>query len=267
MVRDLYQCTAGDLATQAVDTIPVDWSVAEAHEWLSENGYDVSPVVDGEQPVGFVEIDELSSGPDGASVSEHLRSITLEEIISTDADFGRVLSALYDSGFYFLGGRNQVTGILTRADLNTSPAYIHLYDRLSLLEEALRDLILIEAPDWKRNDEIDFHRDEIPNIERRYQKAESANIALNEIHYAQFSTLQKIVATIEPCWQACGFSSGDAAERNLSDVTDVRNAVAHSNLLIENTGQGLMDGRTVTTVLDAYETIEACIAELDIESN
>lgn len=267
MVRDLYQCTAGDLATQAVDTVPADWSVAEAYEWLSENGYDVSPVVDGEQPVGFVEIDELSTAPDGAPVSEHRQDITLEEIISTDADFGSVLSALYDSGFYFLGGRNQVTGILTRADLNTSPAYIHLYDRLSLLEEGLRDLIQDKAPNWKTNDAVDLYPDEKQDIERRYQKAESANIALEEIHYAQFSTLKKIVAAIDPCWEACGFSSGDAAERDLSDVTSVRNAVAHSNLLIENTGQGLMEGRTVATVLDAYETIEACIEELELESD
>jgi hypothetical protein len=266
MDRDLYQCTAGDLATKSVDTIPAEWSVEQGREWLSENGYDVSPVVEGEQPVGFVAIEDLSDVPDSASISEHHNPITLEEIISTDADFGSSLSALYDVGFYFLGGRNQVTGVLTRADLNTSPAYIHLYDRLSLLEESFRDLITAEAPDWKDNSEIDLYRDEIRDIERRYQQAESANIALEAIHYAQFSTLAKIITAVKPCWRACGFSNGDVAERDLSDVTDVRNAVAHSNLLIENTGQGLMEGRTVATVLDAYETIEACIEALDTGS-
>jgi len=126
MERDLYQCTAGDLATKSVDTVPTEWTVDEAHKWLSENGYDVSPVVDGDQPLGYISIDDLAEAPSSESVSDHRQPITLEEVISTDADFGTVLSALYDEGFYFLGGRNQVTGILTRADLNTSPAYIHL---------------------------------------------------------------------------------------------------------------------------------------------
>lgn len=263
MDRELYQCTAGDLATKSVDAVPTEWTVDEAHEWLSENGYDVSPVVNSDQPLGYISIEDLAEAPGSESVSEHRQPITLEEIISTDADFGTVLSALYDEGFYFLGGRNQVTGILTRADLNTSPAYIHLYDRLSLLEEELRDLILTEAPDWKEIEEIDLYQDEVRDIERRHHQAESANIALEEIHYAQFSTLKKIIAAVEPCWQACGFSNGNVAERDLSDVTDIRNAVAHSNLLIENTGEGLMEGRTVATLLDAHETIEACIEALN----
>jgi len=263
MDRELYQCTAGDLATKSVDTVSTEWTVDEAHEWLSENGYDVSPVINSDQPLGYISIEDLAEVPGSESVSEHRRPITLEEIISTNADLGTVLSALYDEGFYFLGGRNQVTGILTRADLNTSPAYIHLYDRLSLFEEELRDLILTEAPDWKENKEIDLYQDEVRDFERRHHQAELANIALEEIHYAQFSTLKKIIAAVEPCWQACGFLNGNVAERDLSDVTDVRNAVAHSNLLIENTGEGLMEGRTVATLLDAHETIEACIEALN----
>lgn len=263
MVRNLYQCTAADLATKQVETVPGGRSVEAAYEWLADKGYDVAPVVEDDQPVGYLSIDNRPDQSDSASVSGHTQAITLEKIISTDAKFGSVLAALYDRSFYFLGGRNRVTGILTRADLNTSPAYIHLYDRLTLLEEGFRELITVHAPDWIENEEIDLYADERDAIEQRYQRAQSANIALAKVHYAQFSTLVKVISAVEPCWTACDFASEDAAERALSDVTDVRNAVAHSNLLIENTGQGLMEGRTVGTLLDVYETIQACIDALD----
>lgn len=262
MVRELYQCTAGDLATDEVDTQPVGRTVTDAVQWLTEHGYDVSPIVDEGKPAGYVTLEGLSEAPDMDSLSDHSRAITLEEIISTDATFGEALSALYEEPFYFLGGRNRVTGILTRADLNTSPAYIHLYDRLSLMEKAFRDLIAEEAPDWKANDEIDLYQDEIDEIERRFQRAQNANIELDEIHYAQFSTLAKIVSSVEDCWDRSGFRSSGGAERALEDVTSLRNSIAHSNLVIENTGDGLMEGRTVGTLMDAYETIENCLEAL-----
>ena len=76
MERDLYQCTAGDLATKSVDTVPTEWTVDEAHKWLSENGYDVSPVVDGDQPLGYISIGDLAEAPSSESVSVHRQPIT-----------------------------------------------------------------------------------------------------------------------------------------------------------------------------------------------
>ncbi len=38
------------------------------------------------------------------------------------------------------------------------------------------------------------------------------------------------------------------------------------NSLIENTGKGLLEGRTVGTLLDAYDTLQACINTLSSES-
>ncbi len=70
-------------------------------------------------------------------------------MISGDTSFSGVLSALIPKPVYFLGGHNHVTGILTRADLNTAPARMYLFDRITYLEEHLRALILSEAPDWK----------------------------------------------------------------------------------------------------------------------
>jgi len=176
MGRDLYVCTAGDLATRSIASQSPDATVAATTDWLESEGYDVAPVIDGETVVGYVELDHLQDAAADDKIAAHTNPVTLEEIISTDATFDEVLSALYESPFYFLGGRNRLTGILTRADLNTSPALIHLFDRITLLEERFRELILDEAPDWKERLSLDPNI--VEDIEERHADARQSNIEL-----------------------------------------------------------------------------------------
>ena len=155
MTGSLFQCTAADLATKNLETLSPDLSVGEAHEWLATNEYDVAPVVTDAGPQGYADIEVLSDAPSEAILESHLSTISLSNIIGSDAAFGDVLTALYETPRYFLGGRNEVTGILTRADLNKSPAYIHLFDRLSTLEERLTELIIKQEIDWKTTASFD----------------------------------------------------------------------------------------------------------------
>jgi CBS domain-containing protein len=257
----LFQCTAADLATKNPDTLSPDLSVGEAHEWLATNEYDVAPVVTDAGPQGYADIEVLSDAPSEATLESHLSTISLSNIIGSDAAFGDVLTALYETPRYFLGGRNEVTGILTRADLNKSPAYIHLFDRLSTLEERLTELIIKQEIDWKTT--VSFDDDTIKAIGKRYQRAQQANIDLAEIHYAQFSTLTRIVSESESCWRACGFSSPGSASRQLNELRKLRNAVAHSNLVLETTSDGVLEqGRTVSDLEQIYRTLQQCLAEL-----
>jgi hypothetical protein len=260
MGRDLYVCTAGDLATRSVASRPPDATVAETTTWLESEGFDVAPVIGGETVVGYVELEDLQDAASDDQIGEHTNPVTLEEIISTDATFDEVLSALYETPFYFLGGRNRLTGILTRADLNTSPAMIHLFDRITLLEGRFRDLIRDEAPDWK--DQVLLDPDIVDDIEKRHTDARRANIELDEIDYAQFSTLGTIVSSIEACWETCGFSSDHRASSQLDDLTDLRNSVTHSQLIVQNTGEGLGKGRTIGKVEQTYATLTDCLDAL-----
>jgi hypothetical protein len=260
MGRDLYVCTAGDLATGSVASRPPDATVAATTDWLESEGFDVAPVIDGETVVGYVELEDLQDAAADNQIGEHTNPVTLEEIISTDATFDEGLSALYGAPFYFLGGRNRLTGILTRADLNTSPAMIHLFDRITLLEERFRDLICDEVPDWK--DRVPLDPDIVEDIEERHADARRSNIGLDEIHYAQFSTLATIISSIEACWNSCGFSRDHRASSQLDDLTELRNSVAHSQLIVQHTGEGLGKGRTIGKVEQTYTTLMDCLDAL-----
>ena len=102
------------------------------------------------------------------------------------------------------------------------------------------------------------------DIEERHADARRANIELDEVHYAQFSTLATIVSSIEDCWDACGFSSDHRASSQLDDLTDLRNSVAHSQLIVQHTGEGLGQGRTIGTVEQTYATLTDCLDALSM---
>lgn len=43
------------------------------------------------------------------------------------------------------------------------------------------------------------------------------------------------MTSVEACWKTCGFSTKGGADSRLHEVTDLRNDVAHGNLLVGNT--------------------------------
>jgi hypothetical protein len=87
---------------------------------------------------------------------------------------------------------------------------------------------------------------------------------IHQSHYAQFSTLVTIVTSVEACRDACGFSTKGAADTQLHEVTDLRNDVAHANLLVENTDTNelLSRGRTTENLKQTLETIDAVLSNL-----
>jgi hypothetical protein len=261
MPRDLTDCTAADLATQTVESLDHATPPSDAAAWLNEHGYDAAPVYDGDDPVGFLYKDDVTTDDGGDTLDDHLTPLTIDHMISGDAAFPTVLSALIEHPVYFLGGHNHVTGVLTRADLNTAPARIYLFDRITYLEEHLRELILDTKPDWKTTP---VTADELDGIEDRYEDAQAANIALDELHYAQFSTLETIVTSVEAWWETCGFSTKGGASTRLHEVTDLRNDVAHTNHLVENTESNdlLTAGRTTENLHNTLETIDNVLRNL-----
>ncbi|MFC3959505.1 CBS domain-containing protein [Halovivax cerinus] len=265
MPRTLYDCTAAELATHSVKHLDHDMHPSDVATWLEENGYDAAPVYADDGPIGFVHKDDITTDDESDTLDGSLTPLTIDYMISGDTSFADVLSALIEKPIYFLGGHNHVTGILTRADLNTAPARIYLFDRITYLEEHLRERIreriLDTKPDWKTTP---VTADELDDIEDRYEDAQAANVALDELHYAQFSTLETIATNVEACWQACGFTTKGGAASRLHEVTDLRNDVAHATLLVENTDSNefLSSGRTTEDLHNTLETVHDVLSNL-----
>jgi hypothetical protein len=257
MTDELYQCTARRLATPHPEAVDLSDTVAEAREWFQQKGYDFAPVLETGNPVGYVGVERLAEADDDKPVKRVLKNIQLQHIISSDATFDDILTGLEEQFFYFLGGKNQVTGILIRADVNTSPAQIHLFDRISLVERELRNLIDDVAPDWKAD--VYFPEDVEKEIDKRHTKAKEANVELSKIHYAGFSALENIVTEYEECWRACGYNKDHKAGSDLDKIRKLRNDVAHSNLILQTTSDEYRtQGRSIRDLIKIYEALTNC---------
>jgi len=257
MNEDLYQCTARRLATLNPETLDADDTTGEVREWFEKKGYDYAPVLDDGEPIGYVGKPMLIGESDDKSIESLMINIKLQNIISSDDRFYDVLQGLEDEFFYFLGGRNEVTGIVTRADLNTSPARIHLFDRISLLERGLKNLIDDIAPNWE--EEVYFDDETLNRIDRLYAEAKEANVELSKINYASFAAIAKVITHQEDCWKSCGYSKEHKAKSDLHKIRKLRNDVAHSNLILQTTGSEYdTEGRSIRDLIKIYDALVNC---------
>ena len=252
---DASQCTASDLATTELYRVGAEDPSETVYQELDERGYDVAPVTQADEPLGFVKRDALSDTRTQTPVKNNVTRLELQHLIAPDADFETVLHALYDRPRYFIASQDEISGILTRADLNSQPARLHLFTHISLFEQHARDLIKSEAPNWREETLLD--PDVIDRIESKQEDARANNVDLPAIHYAQLSTISTVLTSHEECWQALGFNSESRASSVLHSITQLRNDVAHSNPIIQNTERGVIeDGRTITDLLNTYQRVK-----------
>jgi len=254
-ITDDHRCTASTLATMDLYKVTAEDKSAEVHEDLAERGYDVAPVQRDGDPFGFVRRDALEDVSGQTPISNHTTTLELKHLIAPDASFDTVLSALYERPRYFIASQNEISGILTRADLNSQPARLHLFTHISLFEQHARELITSEVPNWK--EETLLKPDVIDRIESNQDDARSNNVDLPAIHYAPLSTITTVLTSHEPCWQALGFTTESRASTELDAITQLRNDVAHSNPIIQNTERGVSeDGRTITDLINTYQRLQ-----------
>jgi len=97
MPRDLYDCTAAELATHSVKHLQHDTPPSDAATWLTENGYDATPVYADDDPTGFIHKDDVTTDDDGNTLDDHLTPLTIDYMISGDTSFTAVLSALIEN--------------------------------------------------------------------------------------------------------------------------------------------------------------------------
>lgn len=254
-------CPAAALATEDPETIAVETSVEEAVEWLEEKDYDVAPVLEESVPIGYVAREDLAqTGIDQEdSVGDYVAEITVEMMISPQASFEEVLEALSDQGHYFLGGHNDINGVLTRADLNSQPARNHLFTAVLELERQLRELVEEETSDWREWASF-LDTDRQVEIETDYNEAKRANVELEHIHHVTFGELKEAVVRCEECREVCADATDGTVGSGLGEIVALRNDIAHAKPIIQNTDVDADqdgDGRTIADLRSLYDNIKS----------
>lgn len=111
----------------------------EAKEALQIRDFDVAGVKETEDGpvIGYVKNDEIGDG----EFKDYIRKIEHELLISDSTPIADIFSVLTSKHFAFVIYGNQVTGIITKADINKPPVRIYIFGAISLLEMHLNSWI------------------------------------------------------------------------------------------------------------------------------
>ncbi|MFU8858729.1 MAG: CBS domain-containing protein, partial [Deferrisomatales bacterium] len=122
-VDTIYEPIESCLGTDSAETV---------REHLRERDFDVAGVQDRrEAPViGYVRREELGPG----RVEHFLHRLTPQDLISEATPLADLLAVLRERDHVFVLRRSDVSGIVTRADLNKPPVRIFLFGLISLFE-------------------------------------------------------------------------------------------------------------------------------------
>ena len=104
----------------------------EAKEALHIRDFDVAGVKETKDGpvIGYVKTDEIGDG----EFREYIIKIEHGLLISDSTPIADIFAVLNNNNFAFVISGNQVTGIITKADINKPPVRIYIFGAISLLE-------------------------------------------------------------------------------------------------------------------------------------
>lgn len=202
--------------------------ISEVIEKIQDNNFTIVPVEDGYgDAVGYVHIEDLEKADGKDTIREIQKDLRVENILPPYIGFEETVRSLYRNFFYFIGGTTGIDGIITRADLNTKPSRSYLFRRFLEFEKLIEDYIEEEVHNW-----VELASKDIESINRRYEQAESDDVQLTKISYANFDTKIGILAQHDETKEKLQY------DRNGGDFTDkltrLKDDVANGNPIIHN---------------------------------
>ena len=196
---------------------------------LIERDFDVIGVVNNDESVfGYVIGAELGEN----TIDQFLRKIELENIIADSTPILELLNVLSIKPYSFVIQKNNIVGIVTRADINKPIVRIYLFGIISLFELHLNFWITEHYQDelWQTKIKENRLKDAIAIFEKRKGK----NDELTLLECTQLCDKREILNNTEIFRTVFNFSKNQF-NRLLKDTEKIRNELAHSqNSIIAN---------------------------------
>lgn len=262
---DTPSATAAALSTPDPTVLRADAAPADALSWFESKRYGVAPVrTDAGDAIGYVPASALAAADEdgtlGAELRDHAEPFADATLLAPDAGFGETVDALAREPFCFVAAGGEVDGVpdavLTRTDLNSPPAFVHLYGSLFAFETRLRALVAESGVDW----EATLYPDQVETIDER--AAADASDTHSRLHFASISMLAQVAGRSESLRESLGLGGEAEAKERLTGLVALRNDVCHSRDLVHARGTEPFDGRDAVGLADAYGLLSDLVDRL-----
>ena len=218
---------------------------------LKRLDFDIAGIRSSEdQPIReFIRTTSLQSG----NCEEIAECIKADDIIAESTPLTEVLSGLKDRTYFFILNGRQISGIITRADLQKPPVRILIFGMISLLEMHLTFLVRTYFPDEKWHRVLKGKRKE--DAESLLEKRKKRNEAIDLTDCLQFADKRDLVLASKEMQDHFGFETKAKAKSVLERIEKIRNNLAHS--------QDIVSGTTWEKLIEDVQKVERMLQRSD----
>ncbi|WP_147535176.1 hypothetical protein [Bacillus marasmi] len=189
---------------------------------MQELDFDYLGVESGGKLVGYIIKDELTDN----SISDHVHTFTMANLVSESTPLLELLHILKEQHPVFILEKNQVSKLITVADLQKQPIRMLVFGLISLLEMELVQLIKRTYPDeqWKNC----LSEGRIAKVKEVHEMRKEKNEGLALIECLQLSDKGTIIKKTPQLSEQLGFVSKTEVGRFFRSIEELRNNTAHS---------------------------------------
>lgn len=127
-----------ELAETDLQWAKPDWTARQALHWMQDHGFDAAPIDD---PEPYRVVVAQSLRPLDDPVALQAQSLDASLLVSSDLCMADGIMRLKRQHFYFVLQRDQLQGIVTRADLQRPAVSMIIFSLILASEAAMREII------------------------------------------------------------------------------------------------------------------------------
>jgi CBS domain-containing protein len=192
---------------------------------------------------GYLVIDELGEGP----CAQFCHPIQEAKILSGNAHLSELVVALDQVPYFFVNFLGEISGIITRADLDDPPVRMWLFGLITLIEMRFLTLIKRRFPEDGWQQYLSNNRLEKAAALKQERQRRKQDPQLLEC--LQFSDKAQIVIRDEQLRQQIGFQYRRQAEQAIKNLEKLRNNLAHAQDIVS------LDWQTIVNLSENLEAV------------
>lgn len=198
---------------------------ASAHDWMARKGFDAAPVRES-RPHRYVALTDLT-GKSG-TVADAAIPIDPRSLVAANTGLADGVSMLATSPFYFLMSRNELTGIVTRADLQRPAVTMVTLGLILTAEAGMNRVIDIHLADWL--DHLGTARESVEDL---YQQRRRTNAEIGHLECLMLHQRMKLLSNCPEVVEGLDFPSKRRFLEWKEALVQLRDVLAHGGGLLD----------------------------------
>ncbi len=175
---------------------------------------------------GYLRLSDLGTG----QCADCFRNFTVDQVLSGSAAFSDVIHVLTRHDYCFISVLDNVSGVISRDDINKPMVRMWLFGILTMIEMGLVQLIIDQYPEQSWQSLISAGR--LAKAQQIQAERQRRNQYCELIDCLQLSDKGQILMENENAMKRLGFETKGAAKRAVRSLESLRNHLAHAQDIV-----------------------------------